>query len=96
VQWILSRQGLGNFEFITERNDKGAIFMGSTHSGASTPQWATIEDSAKEYLTTSSGEGGVDHLSPRRCDLTLGTERVMMLDFTSTQALAKELAPPVH
>jgi hypothetical protein len=70
--------------------------MGSTHSGASTPQWATIEDSAKEYLTTSSGEGGADHLSPRRCDLTLGTERVMMLDFTSTQALAKELAPPVH
>jgi hypothetical protein len=69
--------------------------MGSTHDGASSPQRATIEDSAKEYLTTSSGEGGVDHLSPRWCELTLGTERVLMLDFTSTQALAKELVPPV-
>jgi hypothetical protein len=66
---------LGNFEFIADcfgclslsprRSNEDAIFMGSTCSVASTPQQATIEDFAEEYLTASSGEGGVDHLSPR-------------------------------
>jgi hypothetical protein len=66
---------LGNFEFIADyfgglslslrRSDEGAIFVGSTRSGASTLQQAMIEDSAKEYLTASSGEGGIDQLSPR-------------------------------
>jgi hypothetical protein len=68
---------LGNFEFsanyfsgmsLSPRGSgEGAIFVGSTRSGASTPQQATTEDSTEEYLMTSSGEGGVDHLSPRRC-----------------------------
>jgi hypothetical protein len=50
---------LGNFEFITEyfcgqslspmRGNEGAIFVGSTRSGASTPQRATIEDSTEEF-----------------------------------------------
>jgi hypothetical protein len=67
---------LGNFEFIIDYfsglspspggSNKGAIFMASIHSRASTLQRAMIEDSADEYLTTSSREGGVDHLSPRR------------------------------
>jgi hypothetical protein len=67
---------LRNLEFIADyfsdlslfprRSDKGTISVGSTHRGASTPLWATIEDSAEEYLTASSGEGGIDHLSPRR------------------------------
>jgi hypothetical protein len=58
---------LGNFEFITDyfsglslsprRGATGAAFIGSTHSGASTPRWATIEDSAEEFLMASSGEG---------------------------------------
>jgi hypothetical protein len=39
--------------------------VGSTHSGVSTLQWAMIKDSAEEYLMVSSGEGGVDNLSPR-------------------------------
>jgi hypothetical protein len=65
---------LGHFEFIADyfsglslyprRCDEGAIFVGSTHSGASTLQRATIEDSAKEYIMALSREGGVDHLSP--------------------------------
>jgi hypothetical protein len=33
--------------------------------------------------------------APPSCESILGTERVLMLDFTSTQALAKELAPPI-
>jgi hypothetical protein len=68
---------LGNFEFIADYfgdlslsprgSDEGAIFMDSTRSEVSTPQRAMIEDSTEEYLTMLSGEGGVDHLSPRQC-----------------------------
>jgi hypothetical protein len=68
---------LGNLDFIVDyfsglslsprRGNEGAIFMGSTRSGVSTPQWATIEDSTEEFLTTSSGEGSFGHPSPRRC-----------------------------
>jgi hypothetical protein len=57
---------LGNIEFIADyfgglslsprRSDEGAIFVGSTRIGASTPQQAMIEDSAEEYLTASSEE----------------------------------------
>jgi hypothetical protein len=63
--------GLGNFEFIANyfgglslslrRGNKGVIFKGSTHSEASTPQWATIEDSTMELLTASSGVGSLSH-----------------------------------
>jgi hypothetical protein len=66
----------GNFEFITDyfyglcrsftRGNEGAAFMGSTHSEASTPQWATIEDSTEELLTVSSGKGSFNHPSPRQ------------------------------
>jgi hypothetical protein len=66
---------LVNFEFIADyfgglsisprRGNKGAIFVGPTHSRASTPQWATIEDPTEEFLTTSSEEGSFDNPSPR-------------------------------
>jgi hypothetical protein len=68
---------LGNFEFIADyfsdlslsprRGNEGAIFVGSTHSEASTPQRATVKDSNQEFLTASSGEGSFGHSSPRRC-----------------------------
>jgi hypothetical protein len=185
---------LGNFEFIanyfnglslsSRRDTEGTVIMGSTHSGGSTPQWATIEDSAEEFLIASSGGGSFCHPSPRRrntgapfastttatwkenapattrfppwtvepqpktnhpsewhrahhegqpmqararhptadpgtasrrshltekqtatvvqpdtpprCEPALKTERFLMVDFTSTQAQAKEMAPPVH
>jgi hypothetical protein len=70
---------LGNFEFITDyfsglslsprRGAAGAAFIGSTHSGASTPRRATIEDSAEEFLMASSGEGSFNPLCPRRCSI---------------------------
>jgi hypothetical protein len=57
---------LGNIEFIadyfgglslnTRRGDIGTAFMGSTHSGASTPWRTMIEDSTNEVLTTSRGK----------------------------------------
>jgi hypothetical protein len=66
----------GNFEFITDyfggmslsprRGNKGVIFVGSTHIGASTPQRATVKDSTEEFLTVPSGEGSFDHFSPRQ------------------------------
>jgi hypothetical protein len=74
---------LGNFEFIVNyfsglslsprRGDAGAAFMGSTHSGASNPWRPMIEDSAEEFLTTSSREGSFvppsPAPSPRRHDM---------------------------
>jgi hypothetical protein len=67
---------LGNLEFIADyfgslnisprRGDSGTTFMGSTHSGASSAQWPMIEDSAKEFLTTSSRDGGFGLPSPTR------------------------------
>jgi hypothetical protein len=58
---------LGKFKFIADyfgglslssrRGNIGATFMGSTHSWASTPQRAMMEDSIEEFLTMSSGEG---------------------------------------
>jgi hypothetical protein len=68
---------LGNFEFTADyfdglslaprRGDAGAIFMVSTRSGASTPRWAMIGDSAEEFLTAPSGEGSFGLPSPRMC-----------------------------
>jgi hypothetical protein len=70
---------LGNLDFIVDyfgglrlsprRGNEGAIFVGSTRSGASTPQWSTVEDSTEEFLTASSGEGSFGHPSPRRCNM---------------------------
>jgi hypothetical protein len=67
---------LGNLEFIVDyfdglslsprRGDTGTTFMGSTRSGAPTLRQAMIEDSAKEFLTASSGEGSFSLPSPRR------------------------------
>jgi hypothetical protein len=67
---------LGNFEFIVDyfgglsssprRGNEGTAFVGSTHCGASTPQWATMEDSTEEFLMTSSVEGSFSHTSPRQ------------------------------
>jgi hypothetical protein len=64
---------LENFEFIIDYfsglslsprwSDKGTAFVGSTHRRASTPQRATIEDSTKECLMMSSGEGSFRHPS---------------------------------
>jgi hypothetical protein len=66
---------LGNFEFITDyigslslfprRGDSGATFMGSTRSRTPSPRRAMIEDSADEFLTTSSREGGFAPLSQK-------------------------------
>jgi hypothetical protein len=57
-----------NFEFIADyfgslslssrRGNSRTAFMGSTRSGTPSPRWAMKEDSAEEFLTTSSGEGG--------------------------------------
>jgi hypothetical protein len=68
---------LGNFEFIANyfdglslshrRGNEGTIFVGSTHSRASTLQRDTIEDSTEEFLTVSSEEGSFGHPSPKRC-----------------------------
>jgi hypothetical protein len=59
---------LGSFKFITDyfdglslsprRGDSGATFMGSTRNGTSSPWLAMTENSAEEFLTASSGEGG--------------------------------------
>jgi hypothetical protein len=53
----------GGLSLSPRRGDEGTTFVGSTHSGASTPQRATMEDSTKELLTTSSGEGSFGHPS---------------------------------
>jgi hypothetical protein len=60
---------LGSFEFIANyfgglslsprRGDSGTAFMGSTCNGTPSPWWAMIEDSAEEFLTTLSEEGGL-------------------------------------
>jgi hypothetical protein len=67
---------LGIFELIIDyfsslslyprRGNDGAVFVGSTRSGACTPQRAMIEDSPEEFLTASSRKGSFSHLSPRR------------------------------
>jgi hypothetical protein len=76
---------LGIFKFITDyfgglshtprRGNEGATFMGATSSEASTPWWATIEDSTEEFLMASSRKGSFSLLSPgwhggftRSCD----------------------------
>jgi hypothetical protein len=66
---------LGNFDFIIDyfgslslsprRGNEGAVFVGLTRSGVSTPHQATIEDSTEEFLTMSSREGSFSHPSPR-------------------------------
>jgi hypothetical protein len=68
---------LGNFEFVVDyfsglslsprRGNAGTAFMGTTHSGASTPRWPMIEDSAEEFLMVSHGYEGSGLPSPRRC-----------------------------
>jgi hypothetical protein len=81
---------LGNFEFIADyfcglslsprRGDAGTAFMGSIRNGASTPRWAMIEDSAKEFLMVSSGEESfTPPPSPRRC----GTGALLALVTTT-------------
>jgi hypothetical protein len=67
---------LGSFEFNADyfdglslsprRSDAGTAFMGSTHSGPSSPRWAMIEDSIEEFHMVSSGRGGFSLPSPRR------------------------------
>jgi hypothetical protein len=67
---------LGNMEFIIDyfsgsslsprRGNEGVIFVGSTHSGTSTPQWLVVKDSTEHFLTVSSGQGSFDNPSPRR------------------------------
>jgi hypothetical protein len=67
---------LGNIEHISDyfgslslspgRCSAGIAFMGSTHSGSSTPWLAMIEDSAEEFLMASRGEGSFGIPSPKR------------------------------
>jgi hypothetical protein len=87
---------LGNFECITDyfgglrlsprRGNDGAIFMGSTQSEASTPQWATIEDSPEEFLMALSGKEDSATFPPN------GTARGAPLAPTTT-ATWKKNAP---
>jgi hypothetical protein len=56
----------GGMSFTPRRGDESAAFLGSTHSGTSTPRQAMIEDSTEEFLTASSGEGSFGLPSPRR------------------------------
>jgi hypothetical protein len=68
----------GSLEFITDcindlslssrRNDSGAAFMGSPHSGPPTPPWTMIEESTEEFFMASSGEVGSSFPSSRRHD----------------------------
>jgi hypothetical protein len=70
---------LGNFKFIAEyfgslslspmRGDEGAAFRGSTHSKASTPRQAMIEDSTEVFITKWGKEGSFVPPSPKRCDM---------------------------
>jgi hypothetical protein len=65
----------GKFEFIPDyfgglslsprRGNAGAALIGPTHSGASTPWWAMIEDSIEEFHMTSRGERSFGLPSPR-------------------------------
>jgi hypothetical protein len=59
--------------------------------GEFTPRRAMIEDSAEEFLMTSSGEGSFSLRSPRRCGagalLTLGTTTPWMENFSVAQAM---------
>jgi hypothetical protein len=56
----------GSLSLCPKRGDAGTTFMGSTHSRAPTSWWPMIEDSAKEFLMASSGEGSFSLPSPRR------------------------------
>jgi hypothetical protein len=93
----------GDFEFITDyfcglslsprRGNNDAIFLGSTRSGASTPQRSMIEDSPKEFLTASSREGSFSHLSPRW--RSTGAPLAPMTTTTRKEnALATMMFPP--
>jgi hypothetical protein len=81
---------------LPRRGDAGAAFMGSTHSGAPTPRWAMIEDSAEEFLMASSGERSFSLPSPRRCDtgssLAPNTTTLKMENASATQATT--MVPP--
>jgi hypothetical protein len=66
---------LGNFELIADyfgdlslsprKGDEGTACMDSTRSGASTLQWAMVEDSADEFPMVSIREGSFSLPSPR-------------------------------
>jgi hypothetical protein len=70
--------------------------MGSTRSGASTPWWAMIEDSADEFFMTLSGEGSFSLPSPRRHDMGASlapiTTTPCMKDAPTTQTTM--MVPP--
>jgi hypothetical protein len=98
---------LENFEFIVDYfgglslsprgSNEGAIFVGSTCSGASTPPRATIEDSTEEYLKALSGEGGIEHLSPRRRStgaLLAPTSTMTWKEAPSTMRFPLQIAVP--
>jgi hypothetical protein len=56
----------GGLSLYPRRDDLGAAFMGSTRSGTPSPWRTKIEDSAEEFQTPSSREGGFGLPSPRR------------------------------
>jgi hypothetical protein len=84
---------LGSFKFIADyfddlslsprRGDAGTAFMGSTHSGASTPWRAMIEDSIEESLTASSGEGCLALFPPAPSPRRHGMEALPALIATT-------------
>jgi hypothetical protein len=70
--------------------------MISTHSRASSPQWAMIEDSAEEFLVPSSGARAFGFPSPRRRGIGASHAAVMttrwMENAPATQATM--MVPP--
>jgi hypothetical protein len=81
----------GGLSLSPRRGDEGATFTGSTHSRASTPWRAMIEDSANKFLMASSGEGSFGLPYPRRRDtgasLTPTTTTPWMENALATEAM---------
>jgi hypothetical protein len=59
----------GGLSLSLSRNDSGATFMGSTHSGPPSPLWVMIEDSTEDFYTASSEEGGSSLPSSQRYNM---------------------------
>jgi hypothetical protein len=97
---------LGNFEIITyyfsslslslRKGDSGTAFMGSTHCGESTLQWAMIEDSAEEFLMASCGDGGSSLPTPmtRRTGASLSVVATTPRMENAPTVQATMMAPP--
>jgi hypothetical protein len=92
---------LGNFEFIADyfdglslsprRGDSGIAFMGPTHTGASFPRQAMIEDSSEEFLMTSSRDGGFGLPCPRRRGMGASLTQVTTTSWIENAPIARAM-----